>query len=130
MELNREQTIKALECCSSRDDNACDTCPLDNLDSIDCKRILFALALSLIKELAEENERLSACVMSKEEVMDIANEAIKQCTSIIKADTVRKMQERLKERNKVYCVNESDLKEMKFVVDQIAKELLENPENA
>jgi hypothetical protein len=53
-----------------------------------------------IGELTEENERL-------------------------RSDTVREMQERLKGRNEVYCVNKADLKTMNFVVDQIAKEMLE-----
>jgi hypothetical protein len=50
MELNREQIIKALECCSSRE-GTCDNCPLDEANTCDCRRILHALALSLIKEL-------------------------------------------------------------------------------
>lgn len=58
MGVNTEQIIKALECCSSRDDMACDNCPLDELNNIDCKRVLFGITLSLIKELQAHNENL------------------------------------------------------------------------
>ena len=52
MELNREQIIKALECCIKDD---CDNCP----NSFgNCYSNLAGYALALIKELIEENKRL------------------------------------------------------------------------
>lgn len=36
---------------------------------------------------------------------------------------VEEFAERLKERNKLYCTGDEDVKEMNFVVDQIAKEM-------
>lgn len=62
MELNREQIIKALECCKSfRDFYMCDICPyyrLELADDENCTNRLSQDALALIKELTEENERL------------------------------------------------------------------------
>ena len=64
MELNREQIIKALECCVSADTfDACRSgCPLfekgDDCECIFEPTALHKYALSLIKELTEENERL------------------------------------------------------------------------
>ena len=61
MELNREQIIKALECCIKvggyRDAQICNDCPLHEER---CALLLPQNALSLIKELTEENERLRA----------------------------------------------------------------------
>ena len=39
------------------------------------------------------------------------------------SDIIDEFLKRLKERNKIYCVNETDLKEMNFVIDQIAREM-------
>ena len=88
MELNREQIIKALECCPEQE--YCGDCPYDN----ECMGMEFLIldALSLIKELTEENERLRAEVSVKKKLLY-------KCVDLedrVKADTVRKMQERLK----------------------------------
>ena len=69
-ELNREQIIKALECCiKTQCENCCNLG--DWHEQWNCMTNLMSKALTLIKELTEENERW-------------------------RADTVRKMQERLK----------------------------------
>ena len=59
MELNREDIIKALECCASPN-YICGECPIDQKIKEDCVCGQFAsqLALTLIKQLTEENERL------------------------------------------------------------------------
>ena len=54
MELNREQIIKALECCLV--ESNCTDCPLHHQYEIDCLKYAGVKALSLIKELTEENE--------------------------------------------------------------------------
>ena len=56
MELNAEQIIKALECCTSRSCGA--DCPY--YDTELCQVAIMRDALALIKELTEENERLRA----------------------------------------------------------------------
>lgn len=61
-EVNREQTIKALEhCASSTSGEACDGCPFNDMEL--CDRESNAIekhALALIKELTEDNERIKA----------------------------------------------------------------------
>ena len=66
MELNREQIIKALECCSA-DTSDCHNCPYSEFQEENCFDNAKKDALSLInsqeqmiKELTEENERLRA----------------------------------------------------------------------
>jgi hypothetical protein len=62
--LDREQIIKALECCTYGGDatktqvEVCLPCPYFNEGN--CTDILKENALSLIKQLTEENERLRA----------------------------------------------------------------------
>ena len=64
MELNREQIIKALECCHSSAIADCKHCTYrgkadDEEDlGITCLNVLLKDTLALIKELTEENERL------------------------------------------------------------------------
>ena len=58
MELNRDQIIKALECISNTGDVLCAGCDYRKYDGLACHRIGAKNALSLIKELTEENERL------------------------------------------------------------------------
>ena len=100
--LNAEQIIKALECCLVEND--CTGCPLHHQYKIDCLKYAGEKALSLIKELTEENERL-------------------------RADTVRKMLERIKEDAISVSLLSNPPKFMLEIredaLDQIAKEMLE-----
>ena len=57
MELNREQIIKALECCGTSD-KSCSYCPLAK-DYSPCSKTMADNALSLIKELTAENKLLN-----------------------------------------------------------------------
>ena len=57
MELNRDQIIKAMECCQTPKWTKCKSCPRESEDSL-CMYRLTSDALSLIKELTVENERL------------------------------------------------------------------------
>lgn len=52
--MEREQIIKTLECCSK---GTCRACPLKE-DYSPCLNTMAYSALSLIKELTDENERL------------------------------------------------------------------------
>ena len=58
MELNREQIIKALDCCLV--ESNCTGCPLHHQYETDCLKYAGKKALSLINELTEENESLGA----------------------------------------------------------------------
>jgi hypothetical protein len=55
--MEKEQIIKALECCA-KERADCNECPLDGVTSC-FSRVILENALSLIKELTEENERLN-----------------------------------------------------------------------
>ena len=64
-ELNKEQIIKALECCTNFTPSSCDKCPFEPKGdcykgSMGCNDELMKNALSIINELTEENERLRA----------------------------------------------------------------------
>ena len=121
MELNREQIIKALECCYENT-LSCIDCPYQD-KYIECSNLTIN-ALSLIKELTEENERLSEdnYRLHCDIMLDIKDEVIADTIDQTKRATVRKMQERLRVRgfhhhNFGYIVYGDD-------IDQIAEEII------
>lgn len=75
MELNREQIIKALEHCINRKD--CSDCVIKSKEfrsgCIGRPRAFFKNALSLIKELTDENERLKTRNVDLEQKLMILN---------------------------------------------------------
>ena len=145
-ELNRDQIIKAIRCFSMEKEwrEPCDGCWFHD-KKLDCDQDnmcyeVGSLALALIKELTEENERLKApryWLHSDGRIENLTNDIITvkmggrnygkiHALSLafekeVRADTVRKMQERLKEYYRVdtdsglYCI-----------LDKIAKEMLED----
>ena len=107
MKMDREQIVKALECCSKDD---CDNCP-NGFGN--CYANLAGYALALIRE---QDERIAAFVI-------MLNKAYEFCKKA-KADTVRKMQERLHEN-----FRDSAAYTRSYIhdgIDQIAKEMLED----
>ena len=126
MELKRDDIIKALECCSSEitSEFNCDACPYR---SKGCNASLLRDALSLIKELAEEcaslndeNERLRASTIDYRNIPNIVADA--------RADTVRKMQERLEELYTDKLITDDmtvSIGVIKQNIKDIAKEMLE-----
>ena len=160
MKLNREQIVKALECCGRNVGSNCHDCPYCGLSpwSAECRLVLVKDALALIRELTveldamrgaansykmdnqrltEENERLSAgyekaqilSVFPKEEELKYLNalERMAKEYQTVRADTVRKMLERLKAEAIVIRdhAGEFDLVVFESDIDQIAKEMLE-----
>lgn len=126
MELNRNQIIKALECCKSPLTSDCATCAykgksIKNGIYVGCVNTLIADALALIKELTEENGRLSGKVAEYEEERKYHFEMSRKRISETKADTVRKMQERITK----HATNGYPRKVRLDVIDQIAKEMVE-----
>ncbi len=137
MELNREQIIKALECCSHRP--RCRECPYTTKECESLRKD----ALALIKELTEEvvdlkdiaegyqkqfedcyaeNERLHASCTELEQVCKKWQGRLKIECEYTKADTVRKMQSEIKAR----CIEGGIYPAfVARVIDQIAKEMLE-----
>lgn len=144
MELNREQIIKALECCQKR---KCQSCTYDVFGNSLSNCRVKKHALTLIKELTEERtDHITQLVAQdvqisnlKDEiarlrdklertdralsVMDKAHKELFTESFKIKADTVRKMQERLKEAFEHRGLFGYDIIDKK--IDQIAEEMLE-----
>ena len=135
--MEKDLIIKALECCGSN--NPCgEECFGHNIKGIsECTKILAQNALSLIKELTEENERLRGCVKSKEEVEAImratyeplVKEITKEQADKAVADTVRKMREKLTtffNNDETLKYNEVDAEYINKQIGQTAKEMIEN----
>lgn len=143
--LNREQIIKALECCTSginhKGDIPCLDCPYDECNIVGgtserqitgtCQSWLKKDALSLIKELTEENERLRESTDNElrytKELVETLHKVHEEKVQKAKADTVQKMQERLMEcfNNEVEHLAMYTEAQVIFAIDQIAKEMLE-----
>ena len=179
MELNREQIIKALECCETGRAVSCEKCPMQNIEAADdvvCSEMLARYAISLIKELTEERDgfenlahtaievqnRMSDTIEELTEEYESMAQSVNEASDLIrklrvekkelteenerlnkevdrlsqvvlyhdgitemeveeaKDDTVRKMQERVKE----YFPYDAD-SGLYVVLDQIAKEIIE-----
>ena len=151
--MEREQIVKALECCTrgrkSKEDRPCLECPYNECNIVGgtserqilgtCQGWLMKDALSLIKKLTKEVEDLKAiaeqyqkqfedCYEEKAKLTEENERLHASCTELTqnlhecKADTVRKMQERLiaefrKDDRMNYYLRKT--------LDQIAKEMEE-----
>ena len=154
MELNREQIIKALECCTVGIGTECEKCPY--MRTAYCNDVLKKDILCYIKELTEDNEYLKTQLTATEaraesrkesdiaEILELRtkveelteeNERLKAAgfetvdyaidkIRETRADTVRIMREKMKEAFKHHTYNCRGCIIGK--VDQIAKEMLEN----
>ena len=141
--MEREQIIKALECCTSGYCYVGAGCPLAEDDNYDddiakCTSELAQNALALIKELTKENERLNK---QNEELQEVANTAVGsfirlekhykfECkrADTIKANTVRDFAERLKAE--AYVPKPYGVSKVVDVgaIDRIEKEILNKTE--
>lgn len=123
MELNREQIVKALECCV--ESTCCEECPACGF----CygQEWVVENALAIIRELTEENKRIaheSAC--HRQTVIDNLRESLEYLyeeTERVRADTVRNMQERI--HGKAYTNNYCQEIVLESDIDRIAQEMLE-----
>lgn len=120
MEFDREQIIKAFECCHTLSSD-CLSCPFLE-DSKACAG-LSLMALALIRELADENEFHRKTISENARMaLEVTIDEIEKA----KADTVRKMQKRLKEYlDDFYTTDEDALLDVPDLIDQIAREVLE-----
>lgn len=90
MGINLKQVIKALELHANAEKSCVDECPYGNMRR--CGSAMAKDAISLIKELTEENERLrkhNAVLIEDNHILS------SECIPMAKADTVRKMQEKV-----------------------------------
>lgn len=104
--MREDEIMLALKKCSE-EHIVCQTCPL--FGETWCHRELAKNTLSLIEEKNAENERLQKYNTDM---------AFKHYN-----DGMKEFAERLKERNKIYCINAEDAKEMDFVIDNLVKEM-------
>lgn len=132
--MEREQIMKALEYCIPFSPK-CGECPYRDIAEIDgCIPTNMRNALALIKELTDE---LTDAEAEAKNAIDIAEGNIRAeiasggnschwCEDKVRADTVRKMQERLKEYlDDFYTTDEDALLDVPDLIDQIAKEMLD-----
>ena len=161
MKLNRENIIKALECCKVGDD--CWACPYDNVGVYSqCVPKLLEDALALIKsqeqrieELSEETKSLTKTVKVRGETIEklqfsvsnisednrklteenerlraipeqlhkeMSERMVEEC-KIARKLAVRKMQSEINKTLSALC--KGDVGEIRRIIDQIAKEMLE-----
>lgn len=138
MKLNRKQITTSLECCHSTNITDCRNCAYrDTETEFGCTNLLVKDALSLIRELIEENTKLSKSL--EKELVDSARVYDNYCRMIValrkkvdtaRTDTVREMQARLKGDLFYKCgdINYSEVCDTRKLIDQIAKEMLEDNE--
>lgn len=116
--MERNDVIKTLECCTSTDKTAdCPIgCPFGDINS--CEESLMYHALDLIRELTEENAIKS---QKRANIFEIADAYQRG-----RADTIRKMRDRLSDKAKLRYVSADvtvlavDLDD----IDRIVQELL------
>ena len=139
MELQkREEIVKALECHASGKLVECEQCPLDkaHLFNATCVQTMCENALTLIKELIEEIKDLEADydrVYEQAEADIHANMAdggtsCHWCMDKTRVDTVKRMQERLKELYTDEIITDDmtvAIGVIKQNIDDVAKELTE-----
>ena len=93
--MEKEQIIKALECCSKDD---CDNCP-NNFGN--CYSNLAKDALALTKELTKENERLSTALANYDRQTEVR--IAEDYYTAEAYDELREENERLKQLNDSYA---------------------------
>lgn len=113
--MERNDVIKALECCAAPV-TRCDECPVDKAKKDDCVCGVY-LAGEALKVIKLERVR-----RTRYQVFPDGRLKMIPTIESVKADTVKKMAERLYPLYKVLCVDEGD---WRHEVDQIAKEMLD-----
>lgn len=114
MKYNRDEIVKALDCCSTNYQQ-CDKCPYQN----NCDFQLEADAAALIRELTTDNEKLQDLFKEAQQYNEAwvaDNGKLRQEIKTIKEDTVQKMTEMLKRRLPIISPS---------VFDHVARAVLE-----
>lgn len=131
MELNRDQIIKSLVCISGEEIMFCRECRYNGVGAFSCRKELAKDALTLIRELTEENEGLNERLNREARCQyDLCGQIVNLRDNVkyIKADTARKIQKFFEECLDIsvygYSTEEvvSDVLE---TLDGVIKEVLE-----
>ena len=122
--MERNDIIKALECCSKYYGvSTCARCPKWAEREFYKPCDITSESLALIKEVLEENESLKKTIdrlgKNNDEIARVYPLAIKEA----EANTVQKMQEEINKTLSALC--KGDVSEIRRMIDQIAKEMLE-----
>ena len=129
MELNREQIIKAFECCTLNACNCTGGCPYRGTSGErigeECWRKARNDVYSLLNELTEENERLRVVADMSDATLTYALRVVNEfCDKRVKratADTVRKMQTEIEAR----CIKGGIYPAfVKRTIDNVAEEMI------
>ena len=122
--MTKEEICKILECCSSPE-YRCNECPIDQKKKDDCECGTFGMgeALTLIKELTEENKKITINMNA----YGLTAKRLAEENERLRAATVREMQMRLtnlfaNDENLEYI--EVDAEYINEQIDQIAKEMI------
>jgi hypothetical protein len=142
--MEKEQIIKALECCTrgrkSNEDIPCLECPYNECNIVggtserqtkgSCQWWLMKDATALIKELTEELEKERTWANS---MIDNLRDDIRELTEEnrrVKADTVREIKTRFALRYGTYTDKYmTPITEVFWLLDRIANEILNNTED-
>ena len=116
-EMKPEDVMMALECCVVAED--CKECPYSCGVALGCPGKLMRASIALIRELSLKKHSLE----NENEYLQSVVDGVDELVAKAKADTVRKMQERL---NNAFNFGHTILKKsICDIIDQVAKELLE-----
>lgn len=144
MELNREQIIKALECCTKPEVGACGKCPIYpfslNMTETECMETAIRNALAIIKELSEENERLRIALNTDISIVRLSRgdgktqylrEVARVKIDAVRSDTVRKMQDSIAVHFGTYTTEDTvKVLDVIRVIYKLGEELLNEGEEA
>ena len=119
MELNREQIIKALECCENEFCDACDNCPSPPNTSGNCVVFVMRDALALIKELTEENEMRSTIIQLLERDIADRDKMLESKVEEVYAEFMRDYKCMKEELEGMY----EELAELRLERDELKREL-------
>ena len=116
-ELNREQIIKAMECCI---DGGCSPCHYRQATGASCSDVMLEDALALIKELTKENEK----ARKENELLHSTRE---RHFTRAQRNVIEAVQERFTMRYGTYTDGDmTPIKEVFSLLDKFEKEMLED----
>lgn len=117
--MNADAIVKALKCCNISSGRACSECPYHELGA-ECRTQRNKDAAERIEEMSAELLAVKAAWRRSDFAYIDLNAECEGKLKTIKADTVRKMQEKIRAKAEYGTINIST-----WQLEQIAKEVLE-----